>query len=131
MSDCIFCKIVKGEIPCYKVYEDKDFLGLLDIHPLNPGHTLLIPKKHFQWVDDFEPFDKYWKTARKLSKQIQKALKPILVSYAVYGLGVSHAHIHLIPKYENDNHPHGINPEKTMTLPKEQMEEIATQIRKA
>ena len=85
MNDCIFCKIVKGEIPSHKVYEDDNFLAFLDIHPLNPGHTLLIPKKHIEWVNDYEPFCEYWQTARKLSGTIQKALDPILVSYVVYG----------------------------------------------
>ena len=47
MEDCIFCKIVKGEIPCHKVYEDDDVLAFLDISPVNPGHTLVIPKRHY------------------------------------------------------------------------------------
>jgi histidine triad (HIT) family protein len=131
MEDCIFCKIVKGDIPSYKVHEDKDFLAFLDVNPLNPGHTLIIPKKHFQWVNDYEPFCKYWETARKVSIAIQKALNSILVSYVVYGLGVPHAHIHLIPKFENDNHPAGPNPEKTIKLPKEEMERIAKKIRES
>ncbi len=127
--DCIFCRIAKEDAPCYKVYEDKDFLGFLDVHPLNPGHTLLIPKKHIQWVDNYEPFCKYWETARKLSKQIQSALEPLVVSYVVYGLGVPHAHIHLIPKFEGDNHPMGPNPEKTMTLSDLEMKKVAKKIR--
>jgi len=49
MNDDIFCKIVRGEIPAYKVYEDKDFLGFMDIKPVNPGQTLLITKKHYRW----------------------------------------------------------------------------------
>jgi len=131
MDECIFCKIARGEIPCYKVYEDKDFLAFLDINPLNPGHTLLIPKKHVQWVNDYEPFCKYWETARKISKILKKAINPLLVSYMVYGLGIPHAHIHLIPKFENDEHPAGPNPEKTMKLSKEEMEAIAKKIRES
>lgn len=127
-DECIFCKIVEGKIPCYKVYEDKDFLAFLDIRPLNPGHTVLIPKKHVKWVNDYEPFCAYWETARKLSRVIQKALKPLVVSYVVYGLGVPHAHIHLIPRFENDAHPMGPNPEKTMELSEKEMREIAKKI---
>ena len=130
-KDCIFCKIIAREIPSYKIYEDKHFIAFLDIHPLNPGHTILIPKRHIEWVDDYEPFCDYWETARKLSKAIQKAMKCILVSYVTYGLGVPHAHIHLIPKYENDAHPFGPDPNKTMNISKEEMEKIAEKIRKA
>jgi histidine triad (HIT) family protein len=131
MTDCIFCKIIKGEIPCAKVYEDKNFFAFLDINPLNPGHTLLIPKKHVQFVNDYEPFGEYWETARKLSNAIKKALKPVLVSYVVYGRGVPHAHIHLIPKFKNDAHPLGPNPEKTMKLSDEELKKTAEKIRKA
>jgi len=129
--DCVFCKIIEGKIPTHKIYEDKDFIAILDIKPLNPGHTLLIPKKHVQWVNDYEPYGKYWETARKISKIIKKALKPVLVSYIVYGLGVPHAHIHLIPKFENDNHPHGPNPEKIVKLSEDEMKAVAEKIKKA
>lgn len=128
MHDCIFCKIVKGEIPCYKVYEDDNFLGFLDINPLNPGHTLLIPKKHIQWVDDYEPYTDYWQTARKLSKIIQEKLNSVLISYIVYGLGVPHAHIHLIPKYQNDDHINGINPNNIKSIDSLEMQNIASKI---
>ena len=52
MENCIFCKIVRGEIPSQKVYEDSDFLAFLDIHPKGTGHTLLIPKQHYPWFTD-------------------------------------------------------------------------------
>lgn len=130
MENCIFCKIVKGEIPSEKVYEDENFFAFLDIHPLNPGHTLLIPKKHFQWVDDYEPFCDYWETARKLSRTIKSTLNPMLVSYVVYGLGVPHAHIHLIPKFDGDQHISGPNPEKTIKYNDGEMKEVAEKIKK-
>ncbi len=128
MENCIFCKIVAGEIPSYKVYEDENFYAFLDINPLNQGHTLLIPKKHLEWVDDYEPFGEYWETARKLSKAVKKALDPLVVSYVVYGLGVPHAHIHLIPKFEGDQHPKGLNPEKTIEYREGEKEEVAKKI---
>ena len=131
MEDCIFCKIVKGEIPCHKVYEDDNFLGFLDVRPMNPGHVLLIPKKHYQWVDDYEPYCEYWETARRLSKAVKKAMDCNLVSYVVYGLGVPHAHIHLIPKFEGDQHPLGPNPEKTVELSEQEMKDIAKKISSA
>jgi len=129
MEGCIFCKIVKGEISCHKVYDDNDFLAFLDINPLNPGHVLLIPKKHVEWVNDYEPFGHYWETARKLSKKVKKAMNCIIVSYVVYGLGVPHAHIHLIPKFENDAHPLGPDPTKTMKMSHDELKEIADKIR--
>ncbi|MBU3969025.1 HIT family protein [Patescibacteria group bacterium] len=128
--ECIFCKIIKGEIPCHKVYEDENFFAFLDINPLNPGHSLLVPKKHFEWVNDYEPFGEYWETARKLSWVIQKALDSVLVSYIVYGLGVPHAHIHLIPKFEGDQHSHGPNPEKIYKCKDGEMKEVAEKIKK-
>jgi histidine triad (HIT) family protein len=131
MNDCIFCKIVSNEIPSTVVYEDEDFLALLDINPLNPGHTLLVPKKHVQWVNDYEPFCEYWKTARKISRAIESALNPLVVSYLVYGLDIAHAHIHLIPKFEGDQHTHGLNPEKITTYKEGEAERVAEKIKKA
>ena len=128
MESCVFCQIVKGLIPCYKIYEDDNFLAFLDIKPLNPGHTLLIPKKHFASVNDYEPFAQYWQIARKLAKIIQQSLNPITVSYVVYGLGVSHAHIHLIPKFPHDGHPKGPNPTVTKRISPSKMSQIAQKI---
>ena len=128
MENCIFCKIINKEIPCYQVYEDNLFLGFLDINPLNLGHTLLIPKNHYQWVDEVEPYNVYWQTARKLSQAIQIATNCLIVSKVVYGLGVNHAHIHLIPKYENDDHIGGIHPNNIKNLNSAEMTIIAKKI---
>lgn len=128
MENCIFCKIVKGEVPCFKVYEDSTFMAFLDINPLNLGHTLLIPKQHFNLVDEVEPYDQYWKLARKLSQTIQLATNCQLVSKIVYGLGVPHAHIHLVPKYENDDHVGGIHPNNIKKISPTEMTQIAQKI---
>jgi histidine triad (HIT) family protein len=128
MEDCIFCKILKEEIPSFKVYEDDLFFAFLDINPLNLGHTLLIPKQHFQWVDEVEPYDQYWQTARKLSRAIQTATGCTIVAKIVYGLGISHAHIHLIPKYENDDHLGGIHPNNIKKVSSVEMTQIAKKI---
>lgn len=98
MENCVFCQIVKGKIPCYKVYEDENFLGFLDIHPRTKGHTILIPKKHFRWVYDIPNFLKYWDTALKVTKAMQKALNPVFISYITHGLEIEHAHIHIMPR---------------------------------
>jgi histidine triad (HIT) family protein len=99
MDNCIFCKIGRGEIPAYKIYEDKDFLGFLDINPHTKGHTLVIPKQHYQWVYDVPDFGKYWETALTVTKTILDKLQPQFISYLTYGLDVPHAHIHIIPRY--------------------------------
>jgi len=127
MENCIFCQIVAGKSPCYKVYEDDLFLGFLDIHPGTPGHTLVIPKKHCQWVYDVPEFDKYWLVVLKITKAIQKALNPIFVTYLTYGLQVPHAHIHILPRSEKNQSE--VAPLQGF-LEKEKMEEIANKIYK-
>ena len=71
-DNCIFCKIAKGEIPCNKIYEDNEYVAFLDINPLNKGHALVIPKKHFRWVYDVEDQGKYWTVAQKMTKNFSK-----------------------------------------------------------
>ena len=68
--DCIFCKIVAGEIPSHKVYEDSDYLAFLDIRPLNPGHTLVVPKKHYRWVWDDPDIGKYYQAVGRVANLV-------------------------------------------------------------
>ena len=104
MSDCIFCQIIRHEIPSFKVYEDKNFLGFLDINPFTPGHTILIPKKHYRWVYDVPNFGEYWQVAQKIALNIKNSsLKPEYISFLTIGDEVPHAHIHVIPRYPKDN----------------------------
>ena len=101
--DCIFCKIVQGAIPSYKVYEDELFLGFLDIFPLSKGNALLIPKKHYRWVNDVIEFGAYWEAARMLSNNIQNKLGATSISYLTFGEEVFHAHIRIIPRYSDSD----------------------------
>lgn len=101
MDDCVFCKIVKGEIPCQKVYEDDHYLAFLDIKPLSPGHTLLIPKDHYRWVYDVPNFGQYWEVARDLALKLKDQHQAKFISFLTLGDEVPHAHIHLIPKYQS------------------------------
>lgn len=101
--DCVFCKIVKGEIPCYKVYKDDLFLGFLDIFPLSKGNAILIPKKHYRWVNDVPEFGAYWEAARKISRAMEKKLGATSISYLTFGEEVPHAHIRIIPRYSADD----------------------------
>jgi histidine triad (HIT) family protein len=107
MDDCIFCKIVKKEIPCAKVYEDNGFLAFLDIHPVSPGHLLVIPKKHFAWMQeaDDETISGIFKLSKKLMLAMKKGLGCDYVQVSVVGKDVPHFHIHLIPRHLKDGLP--------------------------
>ena len=95
----IFTKIVSGEIPSYKIYEDDQFYAFLDINPLAKGHTLLIPKKEVDYLFDVEDalLSEMIVVAKKIAKAIEKAITCNRVGLMVIGLEVPHAHIHLIP----------------------------------
>ena len=93
----VFHKIVAGEIPCYKIYEDENFLAFLDINPVCEGHTLLIPKSSAKWVWDVEKYSEYFETARKIIRHFQKVSGNELVTMKVIGTDVPYAHIHIMP----------------------------------
>lgn len=95
----IFTRIVNGEIPSYKVAEDKDFYAFLDISPLAKGHTLVIPKKEVDYIFDLDD-DLYSRMnlfAKKVARAIEKSVTCKRIGVAVIGLEVPHAHIHLVP----------------------------------
>jgi len=126
---CTFCQIAAKKIPSRIVYEDENFIAFLDIRPLNPGHTLLIPKVHYRWVNDIPNFGEMWEVARKVSMGITKALNALLISYATLGFDVPHAHIWIIPRFENDGHGGAINWAAIKEIPDAEMGEIARKIR--
>ena len=97
--DCIFCKIVEGASPSYKVYEDELFFAFLDIFPLSKGNVLLIPKIHYRYVNDVPQFGQYWEIAKKIGQRIEKNLGATSISYLTLGEEVHHAHIRIIPRY--------------------------------
>jgi histidine triad (HIT) family protein len=99
MQDSIFTKIIKGEIPCHKVYEDDKTFAFLDIHPTQPGHTLVIPKKQVWQLWDLgdEDYEAVMKTVKKTGLRIREVLKPERVGVQIMGLDVNHAHVHLVP----------------------------------
>lgn len=97
-KDCIFCKIVKNEIPATKVYEDANFLAFLDIHPLAPGHTQVIPKAHYRWVWDLPNAGEYFEVVKKIALAQKKAFNADIVRSQIYGEEVPHAHIWIWPE---------------------------------
>ncbi|MBU0461717.1 MAG: HIT family protein [Nanoarchaeota archaeon] len=130
--DCVFCKIIKGEIPCHKVYEDKDFFAFLDISPLNKGHTLVIPKKHYRWVWDVPNIGEYYETVQKIVAAIKKAMGTDYVVSLVFGEAVPHAHVWLVPRYDDDGHGGAIDIHNVKkNIPPEEMKRIAEKIAKA
>src|SRR3989344_8810607 len=100
MENCIFCKIVAGDIPAEKTYEDSDFVAFLDVNPKAPGHTLLIPKNHYTWVWDLPDtlFTHLFETAKKLVPELKAKTGADYVQLSIVGKDVPHAHAHLIPR---------------------------------
>ena len=95
----IFSRIVKGEIPCYKIAEDERFFAFMDINPVAMGHTLVIPKREDDYIFNLEDDEigAMMVFAKKVAKAIEKAVPCKRIGVAVIGLEVPHAHIHLIP----------------------------------
>ena len=132
-SDCVFCKIVEGKLPCYKIYEDKSFLAFLDVNPLHIGHILVITKKHFKDMFDIPK--------KQLSK-IMSVIKKIMVGLDKTGFGegytllqsnrhtgnqdIFHIHFHIIPRKKGD---HCISFKKIEKPSEQQMQEIANKIK--
>ena len=99
MEDSIFTKIIRGDIPSHKIYEDDAVFAFLDIHPILPGHTLVIPKKQveFVWDLDDETYTKLTQATQKIARHIRATLGTAYVAEKIIGVDVPHAHIHLIP----------------------------------
>lgn len=95
--DCVFCNIVAGTIPSTIVYEDEHFLAFLDIRPLSPGHTLVIPKQHYRWVWDTPHAGAYFEVAQKIARAQQTAFQTQWVLSKIVGDEVHHAHIWVYP----------------------------------
>lgn len=101
-NNCIFCKIVRHEIPAEIVYEDENYLAFLDIRPLSPGHTLVIPKRHHRWVWDIPESEigAYFQIVQKIAKAQQKAFEAECVVSKIIGEEVPHAHVWMYPAPE-------------------------------
>ena len=100
MEDCVFCKIINGEIPCHKIYEDEDFLAFLDIYPNTKGMTIVIAKKHYpSYVFSMpeEVYEKFMTIVNKIAKILDKTLNVKRTAMVMEGMGINHAHIKLYP----------------------------------
>ena len=113
MENCLFCKIIQKEIPANIVYEDENTIAILDIHPVNIGHTLVIPKQHIENIYGFEDADTQavFGVVQKMSKAVKGGVSAdgvniIMNNEKSAGQLVFHAHIHVIPRYEGDGFAH-------------------------
>lgn len=110
MAECIFCQIIRGESPCAKVYEDERVISFLDINPINAGHTLVLPKRHYATLFDIPLEDLHACTtvSQKLASAVFRATKAAGLNffqnnYRPAGQHVDHIHFHLIPRFHHDD----------------------------
>lgn len=126
----IFTRIIQGEIPCYKVAENEEFLAFLDINPLRAGHSLVIPKEEVDYIFDVkdELLSKMMVFAKSVALKMDKVLDCERIGVSVIGLEVPHAHIHLIPM----NSVHDMNfAQPKLQLEPEVMKALAEEIASA
>ncbi len=99
MADSIFTKIIKGEIPCHKIYEDDKTFAFLDIHPKSPGHTLVVSKKQIDEFQDLpdEDYIALMQTVKKIARRQKEVLGAARIGLQVIGVDVPHAHVHVFP----------------------------------
>ena len=101
----VFTRIINGEIPAYKIYEDDRVVAFLDLHPQNEGHTLVVPKIQVDHIWDLsdDDYDYLWKTVKKIGSHIREVIGAPRVGVVVEGFGVPHTHVHLVPIYHGND----------------------------
>jgi histidine triad (HIT) family protein len=125
-ENCIFCKIAAGIIPVPMVWKDKKHISFLDANPINPGHTLLVPRKHTDYIFDLSDseYRELMSNAKKIAKILKNKLKPKRIGLAVEGFGVPHVHVHLVPL----NRGNELNPERAKHMDETKLKLIAEKI---
>ncbi|MBI2601032.1 HIT family protein [Candidatus Daviesbacteria bacterium] len=134
MEDCIFCKIIIGDIPSNRVHEDEDVVAFLELHPSAPGHVMVIHRRHGKTVLDYseKELGKIMTGVQKVAEKVEKGLKCNSITIGINHnerRGVPHLHIHLVPRWEGDRG--GIIQTVVNNPPQDSPEVIAEKIRKA
>ena len=128
METCIFCQIINGEEPAHRVWESEDLLAFLTRRPCNPGHTLLIPKTHVDYVFDLEEplYADIFRAAKQLSEPIKRATAAKRIGVAIEGLSVPHVHLHLVPVHNVAE----LDPCRRIEQTQQELAEMAGRIRR-
>jgi len=126
-KECVFCKIVAGEIPCEKIWENDRFSAFLDINPVNPGHFLLVLKRHVDYFFDLSDaeYKEVFEIARKLQGPLKRATNAKRVGLVMEGVAIPHAHLHLVPVFKAND----IDPCKSRPGSSSEMKAMAMKIR--
>lgn len=129
MEACVFCALVKGAIPARRVYEDPDHVAFFPLKHIEPGHTLLIPRRHddYVFVMPDANYDALWRTARRLAPAIKAVSGAVRVGILVEGFSVPHVHVHLVPI----NKLNDLNPARERTLDEADADRLAAKLRAA
>ena len=124
---CLFCDIINGKTEALKVWEDRDLLLLLDINPINPGHVILITKKHAEDVFELrEPlYIKTFRTAKRIAHQLRKISGAKRIGLAIEGFGVPHIHLHLVPVNKGNE----LNPLRAKSVSKKTLQAMQQRLR--
>lgn len=127
MKECIFCQIVRDHKKAHKIWEDDRTFVFLDMTPINPGHILIIPKIHVDYIFNLEVslYLHLFEVARLMSNPLQEATKSLRIGLAVEGFGVSHAHLHLVPV----NNGNELDPNRAKKASLYELEKMAQKIK--
>lgn len=137
MTECVFCKIIAGNMPSSKVHEDEICLVFMDIQPVNPGHVLVVPKRHFTDLNDLPPHigGHLFQIAQRISLSLPKTnvknegVDLFLAHGAAAGQEVFHVHLHVIPRYEEDGFGFRFGPNYRNPPERSELDGIAAQIK--
>lgn len=126
---CVFCEIVAGRAPARTVYEDGDHIAFFPLEHINPGHIVLIPKQHTDYLFDLAPlaYEKLWSTAARIAPALKTAMSAKRVGVAVEGFSVPHVHVHLVPLYAFDD----LNPARAKALAAPEADRLQLLVRTA
>lgn len=128
MGTCVFCRIIEELEPAHKIWESADFMAFLTRRPCNPGHTLLIPKTHVDYVFHLEEplYSDIFRAAKQLSAPIRRATDAERIGVAIEGLSVPHVHLHLVPLYNVSD----LDPHRHVEQTEQEMAEMAGRTRR-